>query len=86
MNQQFFKFKKPRTNDSYNPKLIKEDGSLLEDVSEIMEAMTTHYSGLLSNSYSLPDQPALAEFVLEGMQPRISEVAQVKLSGPLLEE
>ena len=51
-----------------------------------MEAVTTHYSGLLSNSYSLPDQPALAEFVLEGMQPRISEVAQVNLSRPLLEE
>ena len=86
MNQQFFKFKKPRSNDSYNPKLIKEDGSLSEDVSEIMEASTTHYSGLLSNSYSRPDQLSLAEFVLEGMQPRISKIAQVKLLGPLLEE
>ena len=86
VNQQFFKFKKPCTIGNFIPKLIKEDGSLSEDVSEIMEAVTSHYNGLLSNNYSLPDQPSLAEFVLEGMQPRISEVAQVKLSGPLLEE
>ena len=47
VNQQIIKYKKPRTNDSYNPKLIKEDGSLSEDVSEIMAVVTTHYSGLL---------------------------------------
>ena len=52
VNQQIFKYKKPRTNDSYKPKLIKEDGSLLEDVAEIMEAVTNHYNGF-SSSYSI---------------------------------
>ena len=33
-----------------------------------------------------PNKPNLIEFVLEGMQQRISEVAQVNLSRPLLEE
>ena len=67
VNQQFFKYKKPRTNGSYKPKLIKEDGSLSEDVSEIMEVVTTHYSGLLSSSYSIHTQSSLAELVFEGM-------------------
>ena len=35
---------------------------------------------------NIPEQPNLTEFVLEGMQQRISEVAQVNLSRPLLEE
>ena len=51
-----------------------------------MEAVTTHYSGLLSSSYSIPEQSSLAELVLEAMQHRILEVAQDKLSRPLLEE
>ena len=67
VNQQFFKYKKPRTNGSYKPKLIKEDGSLSEDVSEIMEVVTTNYSGLLSSSYSIHTQSSLAELVFEGM-------------------
>ena len=57
-----------------------------EDVLEITEAVTTHYRGLLSYNYSIPEQPTLTELVWEGMQQRISEVAQVNLSRPLLEE
>ena len=54
VNKHFLKYKKLRTNRSYNWKLIKEDGPILEDVPEIMEAITTYYQGLLSNSYSIP--------------------------------
>ena len=39
--------KKPRTNCSYKPKLIKEDGSMSEDVSEILEVVTSHFHDLL---------------------------------------
>ena len=66
VNQQFFKFKKPSTNGNFIPKLIKEDGSLSEDVSEIMEAVTSHYSGLLSNSYSLLDQAFTCRICIGG--------------------
>ena len=45
--------KKPRTNCSYNPKMVKEDGSMSEDVSEILEAVTSHYHELLSDNYPL---------------------------------
>ena len=72
VNHQFFKYKKPRSNCSYNPKLIKEDGSASKDVSEITEAVTTHYRGLLSYSSNIPEQPNLKEFVLEVMQQTIS--------------
>ena len=41
MNKYFFIYKNPRTNRSYKPKLIKEDGLMSEDVSEILEAVTS---------------------------------------------
>ena len=51
-----------------------------------MEAVTTHYHGLLSYTYNTPKLPNLTDLVFEGMQQRISEVAQVNLSRPHLEE
>ena len=51
-----------------------------------MEAVTSHYHELLSDSYNIPEHPALIEFVLEGMHHGISDVAQANLSRPLLEE
>ena len=86
VNKEFFMHKKPRTNCSYNPKLVKEDGSMSEDVSEILEAVTSHYQELLSDNSSSHEQPALIEYVLEGMQHKISDTAQANLSRPLLEE
>ena len=78
--------KQPRTNYSYNPKLVKEDDSISEDISEILEAVTSHYHELLSDSYNSPEQPAMIEYVLEGMQHKISNAAQANLVRPLLEE
>ena len=86
VNKQFFMHKQPRTNYSYNPKLVKEDGSISEDISEILEAVTSHYHELLSDSYNSPEQPAMIEYVLEGMQHKISDAAQANLVRPLLEE
>ena len=53
VNKQIFMYKKPRTNCSYKPKLIKEDGSMLEDIPEILVAVTSHYHELLSDNYPL---------------------------------
>ena len=47
--------KKPRTNCSYKTNLIKEDGSMSEDVSEIFKAVTSHCHELLLDSYSIPE-------------------------------
>ena len=35
-----------------------------------------HYHELLSNSYNIPKQQALIEYMLNGMQQRISDAAQ----------
>ena len=47
VNKHIFIYRKPRTNCSYKPKLIKEDGSMSEDVSEILEVVTSHFHDLL---------------------------------------
>ena len=57
-----------------------------EDVSEILEAVKSHYHEFLPDSYSTPEQPTLIEYILEGMQHKISDVAQANLSRPPLEE
>ena len=57
-----------------------------EDVSQILDAVSSHYHELLSDSYNILELSALIEFVLEGMHHTISDVAQANLSRPLLEE
>ena len=82
VNKQFFMHKQPRTNYSYNLKLVKEDGSMSED---ILEAITSNYHELLSDSYNSPEQPAMIEYVVEGMQHKFSNATQANLAWPLLE-
>ena len=81
VNKQIFKHKNPRTNCSYNAKM-----SQCRRMYWISWRRSQHTIMGCSQIATISLKPAMTEFVLEVMQYKFLDVAQVNLSRPLSEE